>query len=1144
MRARWMSALLTASAVTILAGAAPAFAQSPWWHVSSNLRPSHLQPAGENTIVVTVSNLGDSDTSGEASILDRLPTGLKAISVSGLSGAGGTLNCPTPTELSKGAPLSCALTGALPPYEQVELRIAVEVLNGATTGELNEATITGGGAPSVSITRPITIGGEPTFGIEDYELANEEEGGAPDTQAGSHPFQQTTTLTLDQTGGTRPTSVGLVKDLSFRWPPGLIGNPTPIPRCTLAQFGTLVQEKGAKVNACPPQTAVGVAAVLIDEPKIVGILHEVVPLFNLEPGPGEPARLGFYVPGGNVPVLVDPTVRSGEDYGVTIGVHNVSQDAGFLSSEVTVWGVPGEASHDSVRGWGCLAARGGGQHLLPCTPLEDAHPTSFLSVPSSCTGPLESIVEGDSWAQPGAFTEPIVAQLPALHGCNRLPFSPSIRLTPDQTAASSPTGLGVDVHVPQEESLNASGLAEADPRDITVAFPEGVAVNPAGGDGLQACPEGLVGFTGFNEQLAPGSRTATFTGKLPEPFEPGVNFCGNASKIGTVTIRTPILPNPIEGDVYLASQNENPFGSLLAVYIVAEDPVSGVLVKLAGEVHLTETGQVVSTFENSPQAPFEDAEFHFFGGERAPMATPARCGAYTGTAAFTPWSSSEPVDSSSTFDITSGPNGSPCPGASLPFSPSLTAGPTSNDAASFSPLTTTIGRQDGQQNIQSVQLHMPAGLEGLLTTVKLCPEAQANEGTCGSESLIGETTVSAGVGSDPVSVKGGKVYITEKYQGAPFGLSIVNPVKAGPFDLEHDTSNPNQQPSCDCLVVRAKIEVDPRTADLTITTDPSGPHAIPHLIDGVPAQIKKVNVTINRDHFTFNGTSCNPLSLTGTITSDENASASLSVPFQLANCALLKFTPTVQASSPSNTSKADGVSLSVKVAYPTGALGSQAWVEETKFDIPKQFPARLTTLQKACLASVFEANPASCPPAALIGHVVVHTPVLPVPLAGPVYFVSYGGAKFPEAVFVLQGYGITVDLHGETFIDKKTGITSATFRNTPDVPFDNIEVTIPSGPNSEFAANLPTSANGSLCGQKLAIPTFFKAQNGLEIHQSTPIAITGCHARPTNAQRLATALKACHKRKNKAKRAACEAAAHRKYRSAKKTSTTRKSRSR
>ena len=1078
------------------------------------------QGRADGEIFVTASNLGSVAISGESepvTISDVLPAGFEAVGVQGKAFEGRTneasLQCSLKGENGVAGP-SCSFAGKLPPYASLTMHLSVD-LSGPKSGEKQLASVTGGAMRPLSISREIPVGESTPFGISDYELVNESEGGGAETQAGAHPFQQTTTVIMNQTinanGFIEPAA--LPKDLHFRWPAGLVGNPTSLSRCSLAVF--------LSHRFCPADSAIGVAKLLLTFNQGGGAttLEEDVPVFSLVPSPGEPARFGFR-PNG-VPVYIDPSVRSGRDYGITVNTENISQLAGFRSAEVTVWGVPGATSHDQLRGEECLAAS---QRAESCTPSPIENPSAFLSLPTSCpvdhaTGqpePLVSTVTGDSWleSKPTDEQQQLAEYvMPAMDGCDALPFNPSVVVKPDGHEASKPTGLNVDVHVPQSEALNPTGLAEADPKDITVTLPEGVAVNPSSGDGLQACSEGLVGFTGLGELNGgsePGVQTATFKPFLPESvaaktaiekgdapageasLEPGLNFCSNASKIGEVTIKTPLLPptQPLKGSVYLATQNQNPFGSLLAMYLVAEDPVSGTLVRIAGQVHLSVAGQIETTFEDSPQAPFEDAELHFFGGERAPLASPAHCGAYTTTASLTPWTGGPPVAASSTFNITEGPNHTSCPGASLPFSPSLQAGSPNVNAGAFSPLDTTISRADGNQNIQQVTLHMAPGMSGILAGVPLCPEAQANEGTCGAGSLIGETTVSAGVGNDPVSVTGGKVYLTEKYAGAPFGLSIVNPVKAGPFDLEHDTSNPAQNPPCDCVVVRAKIEIDPLTAALTITTDASGPHAIPHLIDGIPVQIKAVNVTVNRPNFTFNPTNCNPLSITGAIASDEGASSPVSDPFQVTNCAALKYTPTLTVSTAGKASKANGASLFFKIAYPKGAMSSQSWMKLMKFNIPKQLPSRLTTLQKACIAATFETNRAACPPASIIGHVLVHTPVLPVPLEGPLYFVSYGGAAFPDAVAVIQGDGITIESHGHTFIGG--GVTSATFETVPDVPFESIEVTVPQGPFSEFGANLPAKAKGSFCGQKLVMPIRFKAQNGMEITQNTPIGVTGC----------------------------------------------------
>ncbi|MFZ1156124.1 MAG: hypothetical protein WAN93_14600, partial [Solirubrobacteraceae bacterium] len=702
------------------------------------------------------------------------------------------------------------------------------------------------------------------------------------------------------------------------------------------------------------------------------------------------------------------------------------------------------------------------------TSLGQHDPPPLLAMPTSCTGPLQSSVEADSWQQKGSFESVAVEPMLALGGCNRLPSSPSISVAPDGQAGSTPTGLTVDVHVPQEQSLNPTGLSEADVKDTTVALPQGVVLNPAAADGLESCSLSQVAL------------------ESPEP-----SACPEASKVGTVEIDTPLLPNPLVGAAYLAAQEANPFGSLVALYVYVEDPISGSRVKLAGEVVPDPvTGQLVSTFKNTPQLPFEDFKLHFFGGDRAPLATPSVCGAYTTTASIAPWSGNPAAESSSTFNIISGPNGSAC-ASPLPFSPSLTAGTTSIQAGGFSPFTMTMSREDGNQDLQAIKLKMPPGLSGLLSSVKLCGEPLADEGLCGKESEIGETIVSVGVGGDPYSVKGGKVFVTEGYEGAPYGLSIVNPAKAGPYDLEADTP-------CDCVVVRAKIEVDPSTAALTITSDNTGLYKIPTILDGIPLQIKHVNVTINRPGFTFNPTNCSPMNITGSLSSTEGASAALSVPLQVTNCAVLGFKPGFSVSTTGKTSRAKGASLHVKLTYPKAPFGSQANIAKVKVDLPKQLPSRLTTLQKACTDATFNANPANCPAASRIGEAKATTPLLPVPLAGPVYFVSHGGAKFPELVVVLSGYGTTIDLHAETFISPQ-GITSSTFRTVPDAPVGTFELTLPQGKYSALAAT------GNLCTSKLVMPTAFTAQNGATIKQNTKITTTGCAKHKTTKKPKKTA---------------------------------------
>ncbi len=323
--------------------ASSASAAEPWWHITSGAAPANLPPEGEGQIVLTATNLGEVDANGATmpiKIIDTLPAGLKAA-------ASEAAHC------SKTPPISCTYTsaGVVEPYATIEVRIKVEVLEGASSGEVNRASVSGGGAPrDVSVTRPVTISEAPVpFGVENYELTPEEEGGALDTQAGSHPFQLTTTLDLNQTSEpAKPPA--LAKDLHFILPPGLVGNPTVFPQCSGEKF--LEEIQGEPVDKCPDDTAIGVAIVkvLYEDNAFAAkqLLTETVPLFNLTPTVGEPARFGFYV--DKVPVYLDTSVRTGGDYGVTVSVDNIPQAATFISSQVTLWGVPGDARHDNTRG--------------------------------------------------------------------------------------------------------------------------------------------------------------------------------------------------------------------------------------------------------------------------------------------------------------------------------------------------------------------------------------------------------------------------------------------------------------------------------------------------------------------------------------------------------------------------------------------------------------------------------------------------------------------------------------------------------------------------------------------------------------------------------------------------------------------------
>jgi hypothetical protein len=910
-------------------------------------------------------------------------------------------------------------------------------------------------AMAVFVSPTVAAGG---FGVESFEEPFSEQNGSPATQAGSHPYSFTTNFVFNThydeafqkaNGGNGLLPDGNPKDLEFILPPGLVVNLLGVPRCPEAEL----QE-----NRCPLPTQVGVIEV------DTGSGVEPLALYNMVHAPGVPGELGFNV--FNFVFHIIGNVRAGGNYAVSAEVSNLTQYDSFYGASVTLWGVPSAASHDAERGKCADLPASIRVHkceedietkVEPVASAVERTGRPFLTLPTSCSGPLTASLSADSWQEPGIWTPPKESlPLAGMQDCAKVSFTPSIEVQPETAVADTPTGLSVRLKIPQVEAL--SSLAEASLKEAVVTLPAGLSVSPSALSGLGACSEA---------QIALASAAAP--------------SCPESSKIASVEAVTPLLENKLVGSVYLAqqgnagpAQGSNPFHSLIAMYLVVEG--SGVLVKAPGVVRLNPTtGQLTSTFGEDPltgfflpQLPYSELKLNFFGGPRAPL-VPAVCGHYTTTTQLTPYSAPEsgpPATPQSSFDVALG-----C--ATGGFSPSLDAGTTSNQAGGYSPFVLTFARQDGEQDLGGIQVKTPPGLLGSIAHVPLCGEPQAAQGTCGAESQIGEVTTAVGPGPDPFSVTGGRAYLTGPYKGAPFGLSFVVPAEGGPFKLAGTNGLGD-------VVVRAAIDVDPRTSALTITSEP-----LPQILEGVPLQVRSVSVDVNRPGFMFNPTSCTPNTISATLQGSQGTSTTDSVPYQATDCASLAFAPKFSVSTSGTTSKADGASLDVKLTYPSAPQGSQADIAKVKVDLPKQLPSRLTTLQKSCLAATFEANPASCPAASVIGIARATTPLLPVPLTGPAYFVSYGGAKFPELIVVLQGDNVRVDLHGETFISK-AGITSSTFNAIPDVPVGAFELYLPQTKYSALAAN------GNLCTSSLSMPTSFIAQNGAQLKQTTEIAVTSC----------------------------------------------------
>ncbi len=1117
--------LLACSCGPLGASAAASSGAGSGWMLTANAYPTALPPGGTGVIVVNIMNIGAAASAGTETVTDTLPPGVTAqeagelthfasfggnsteighsywdCSGNGPEGAvaGATVvRCVNDTKNLPSIPGGGGNPGSARGANPIP-QVAIDVkLPADEAAESNHVTIAGGGAPTpASTSDPITITSKAApFGFAGWDVWASNANGTIDTQAGSHPYEITFSFDLNSylnesfsfgwspTGADPKLSPVQARNIETRLPAGLVGDPHALPMCTRQQLDA---------SACPAASQLGEITVVV-----IGGATLQMPVYNIVPPANAPDEIGFTfgTAGEGVETKLDTGVRSGSDYGLTTHIGDITEK-NIIETVLTLWGVPGDPSHNSWRrvagqfgGGGCTGTELGTSEC-PSVSGEDK---PFLTLPTSCGAPPTFTIRAETWQEPVLTAEKSVqlhnaAGTPTgLTGCEDMSFGPTITTEPDTTSADTPAGLTVEVKPPVGGLSSPEGLSTADVKNTTVTLPQGVAINPGQAAGLEACPASEDGL----ERLPDGTE------------DNGPPSCPNASKVGTDEIVTPLLTKPLQGDVYLLPSNPPELKLLVAA------SAEGVNIKLVGSVHLNElTGQLTATFAETPGLPFTDFKLSFSGGAQAALATPTKCGIYGPaqgfSADFTPWSSPFTGDTfaNAEFAIASGTDGAPCPPSTLPYTPQLIAGSTTDQAGGYTAFSLLLQAPDDQQRTSRLQFKTPEGLLGMISRVPLCTNAQAEANACPAASQIGHTVVASGPGPYPLVIpEPGKpaapIYLTEGYEGAPYGLSIVVPIQVGPFTL------PTQR-------VRAKIEVDELTAQLTVTTDP-----LPQYVAGVPTDLRTINAVIDRPGFMFNPTGCSPRAFSGTAYGTEGAQTPIGSHFQMGSCRALTFKPNLKASTPGHTSRANGAGLDVKLLYPTGPLGanqasSQSNIQSIKVELPKKLPSRLTTLQKACTAAQFNANPAGCPAGSVVGHATAITPVLPVPLTGPAYFVSNGNESFPNLIVVLQGYGVTVHLVGDTFISKQ-GITSSTFKQVPDVPIASFELNLPEGPYSALAAN------GNLCKSKLSMPTDFVAQNGAELKQSTPLAVTGCaKAKKVKAKRKGNA----KRRRGNAKRSA------------------------
>jgi hypothetical protein len=1128
-------------ALAVLASVAPALASSaatPAWRLTAEALPSSVPAGGKGLLLLHLQNIGDapSATSSPIAVVDQLPAELTATKAAAVIAGGTSLEpsglwgecdiAPTGRTVTctyrSGATIApVASTRRLPPGSEgvvgtdalapaIDIEFDAEPLSSGPL--LDTAAVSGGGASAGShATTSLNVSSLPaSFALTGFQQFSANADGSPADQAGSTPYETATSFTVsNKASGSAFRAAGVLEGFHVDLPPGLVGNPDALPKCARADFELRLSGGGNPV--CPSDTQVGVALVTLE-----GGLTVQLPIFNLVAPEGVAAQFG--ISSSKFVAFLDAGVHPNAqgEYVVSLHAEHI-ESQGFVGLDVSFWGDPADPSHSALRVYPGQDEAGIGPHgeegIAPIP--SDASPKPFLRLPTSCGVPQTLAVSADSLEDPLTLVSlPNLTSTDqennpvAIAGCSTLDFSPSIEVTPETSATDTPTGLEMNLRVPQNEDPN--GLAEAQVKDAVVTLPPGLTLSSSATNGEQACSPAQIGIGSVGESER----------------QPA---CPDASQVGSLEVTTPLFEHPLQGEIYLAQQ-ETVQEALIGVYLVVDDPTTGILVKLAGRLELggqqgvsgLEPGQVRAVFDNDPQFPFSDLKLELTGGPKASLVTPQGCGSASASSLLTGWNGTLATLSSNLLSTSSG--------CTEGFSPAFTAGTTDKQAGAYSPFTLTIGREDGSQRLSVIDVTTPPGFSGDIAGVTLCPNSDLEaaerrnepgdgaieqaDPSCPAGSDVGTVTATAGPGPDAISATGHE-YLAGPYKGAPFDLVAITPAISGPFDLG-------------VVVLRQALYVDPHTAQATVKSDP-----IPTALDGVPLDIRSVAVNIDgvgaNNKFIFNPTNCTPLAVTGTLVSASGANAPISSPFQAVNCASLKFKPGFVVTTAGKASKAAGASLHVNLTYPNAPQGAYANIKSVKVDLPIQLPARLTTLQKACTAAVFEANPAACPTPSLVGMVIAHTPILNNPLAGPVYLVSHGNEAFPDVVMLLQGEGITLTLVGNTNVKK--GITSNTFKSLPDAPVSSVELTLPQGPYSVLAANGPHNAPYDLCGQTLAMPTKITAQNGTVLKQVAKITATGCPKVKalTRAQKLAKALKRCGKDRSKKARASCRKKARRTY---------------
>jgi hypothetical protein len=920
-------------------------------------------------------------------------------------------------------------------------------------------------ATLLAATAASPLSAQAAFGVNGFDVVFTNEDGTMTSQAGSHPDAATFDVGFNIKGvepNEEAIPEGWVRDFAIEQIPGLVADTTAYPRCKSADFLNII----SGISACPLETQVGITSTSASFPGSWGTSA----VFNLNPPPGTLMRFGFTV--GPARIVVDTVISPEPPYLPVTATRNTPQLLNLVASKTQIWGNPSDPAHDELRGLCGLWEVNLPSDEIDAFQFESPNgttcpvpprPKPLLTLPTSCSEPLRSGYEILSWEgdseNGGALTHDEDGNPQPLTGCGKLNFSPTFSARPTTTLAETGSGLDIGVEFNDEGLTSVSGLAESQAEKAVLTLPEGMTINPSAAEGLGVCTPA---------DLARESATSA----------PG-DGCPNSSKLGTLSVRSPLVDQSVEGSLYLAQQDdpataapgaENPFDSLIALYFVLQNKALGISVKLPVKIEPDPlTGRLRSILEDIPQLPFSSFKVHLREGQRAALITPPTCGAHEAVLELTPRSDPQsPHPSTSSFQLEGGVGGGPCPpGGVPPFEPGYEAGSLNNNAGSFSPFNERLTRRDGEQNMTRFSSVLPPGVLGKLAGVDKCPDAaieatKAKTGreelaspSCPPNSLIGHTLAGAGVGGALTYVPG-QLYLGGPYRGAPLSVVSVTPAVAGPFDAG-------------TVVVREALSLNPNTAEVIVDGANSDP--IPHILKGIVLKVRDLQVYVDRPNFTLNPTSCEESSAKATLFGSflnvlsplDDVPVELATRYQAANCVNLGFKPSLKLNLRGGTKRGGHPSLKAVLRARPG----DANIAASRVTLPRSAFLDQAHIRTICTRVQFAAE--NCPPGSIYGHAKAITPLLDEPLEGPVILRSSDN-KLPDLVVALKGL---VDVNIASRIDSFKGGIRNTFDVVPDAPVSSFTLTLQGGKKG-----LVVNSRDLCAGRTSRVKARFSGQNG------------------------------------------------------------------